>query len=102
MSLPPHRLCIVSQSTASEQEATPPSALDTTAPAVDKAVAGSTVSVLLPLPLAEAYDYRLPDGISVAPGMYVLVPLGRREAIGVVWGNGTGEVAADKLRDIAE
>jgi primosomal protein N' (replication factor Y) len=41
--------------------------------------------VLLPLPLANAYDYRAPPGAPVAIGSFVMVPLGRRQAIGVVW-----------------
>ena len=31
-------------------------------------VARRTVRVLLPLPLADAYDYSVPDGLDVAPG----------------------------------
>lgn len=62
----------------------------------------NTVRVLLPLPLGDAYDYRVPEGIFVAPGQFVVVPLGKRVLAGVVWGEGTGEVAPEKLRDIAE
>jgi primosomal protein N' (replication factor Y) (superfamily II helicase) len=54
-------------------------------------------AILLPLPLSGSYDY---FGEGIAPGDFVLVPLGRREMIGVVWGPGTGEVAASKLRPI--
>ena len=61
-----------------------------------------TVRVLLPLPLADAYDYSVPDGLDVALGQFVVVPLGKRETLGVVWGEGTGEVAAAKLRDVIE
>src|SRR5436190_9926923 len=61
-----------------------------------------TVRVLLPLPLADAYDYSVPEGLDVAPGRFVVVPLGRRETLGVVWGGGTGEVPAAKLRDVIE
>ncbi|HZB57186.1 MAG TPA: DEAD/DEAH box helicase, partial [Reyranella sp.] len=61
-----------------------------------------TVRVLLPLPLADAYDYSVPDGLEVAAGHFVIVPLGKRLTIGVVWGEGSGEVAANKLRDIEE
>ena len=61
---------------------------------------GATVAVLVPLPLAGAYDYRVPDGITVALGDFVTVPLGPRQISGVVWAAGTGEVAADRLRDI--
>jgi primosomal protein N' (replication factor Y) len=59
-----------------------------------------TVRVLLPLPLADAYDYSVPEGLEVAAGHFVVVPLGKREMVGVVWGEGTGEVPAAKLRDI--
>ncbi|UYN97792.1 MAG: primosomal protein N' [Enhydrobacter sp.] len=58
--------------------------------------------VLLPLPLADAYDYSVPEGIAVAPGDFVVVPLGKRETVGVVWGQGSGEVPRAKLRDIAD
>src|SRR5476649_284522 len=61
-----------------------------------------TVKVLLPLPLADAYDYSVPEWLEVAPGAFVIVPLGKRETLGVVWGDGTGEVAPEKLRDIIE
>jgi len=43
------------------------------------------VSVLLPQPLPEPFDYELPEGMEVAPGSFVVVPLGPREMIGVVW-----------------
>lgn len=61
-----------------------------------------TVSVLLPLPLADAYDYSVPQGLYVAVGHFVIVPLGKRETLGVVWGEGTGEVAVAKLRHVIE
>src|SRR5579862_3542816 len=60
------------------------------------------VSVLLPLPLAGAYDYRVPSGINVTPGDFVAVPLGRRKLAGVVWGAASGEVAATKIKSIDE
>ena len=43
--------------------------------------------VLLPLPLAGAYDYRVPEGMEPVPepGAFVQVPLGGRETLGVVW-----------------
>jgi primosomal protein N' (replication factor Y) len=40
--------------------------------------------------------------MAVAPGHFVVVPLGKRETVGVVWGEGSGEVAEAKLRDIVE
>jgi primosomal protein N' (replication factor Y) len=59
-----------------------------------------TIRVLLPLPLGDAYDYRVPEGMVVVPGHFVGVPLGKRETVGVVWGEGSGEVAPEKLRDV--
>ncbi len=59
-----------------------------------------TLRVLLPLPLANAYDY-LPAPVCVAEaGTVVVVPLGKRLMTGVVWGAGTGDVATDKLKAI--
>jgi primosomal protein N' (replication factor Y) len=43
------------------------------------------VSVLLPQPLPEPFDYLLPEGMEASPGDFVVVPLGPREMIGVVW-----------------
>src|SRR5579864_248315 len=60
------------------------------------------VSVLLPLPLSGAYDYRIRSGINVAAGDFVAVPLGKRELAGVVWGAASGDVAAEKLKSVAE
>jgi primosomal protein N' (replication factor Y) len=42
-------------------------------------------SVLLPLPLPEAFDYAVPEGLIVAVGDHVAVPLGSRRVRGVVW-----------------
>src|ERR1044072_6394187 len=67
-----------------------------------RATTPRTVRVLLPLPLADAYDYSVPEGLAVAAGHFVVVPLGKRLTIGVVWGEGSGEVAVNKLRDIEE
>lgn len=58
------------------------------------------ISVLLPLPLSGPYDYRIADNSSLTPGDFVRVPLGRREAVGIVWGPGTGEVPESKLRAV--
>ncbi len=66
----------------------------------DDGKARRRVGVLLPLPLTGPYDYAVPDDMDPAPGSFVLVPLGNRERIGVVWGDGAGDVADDKLKDI--
>jgi primosomal protein N' (replication factor Y) (superfamily II helicase) len=43
------------------------------------------VDVLLPVALDQAYSYRVPEGLAVAAGDLVSVPLGARQATGVVW-----------------
>jgi primosomal protein N' (replication factor Y) len=58
--------------------------------------------VLLPLPLAGAYDYSVPQELNVAPGDFVAVPLGRRQLVGVVWGEASGDVVDTKLKPIEE
>ena len=57
---------------------------------------------MLPLPLdAGTYDYRLPAGLEAGPGHFVVVPLGGREAIGVVWdGEPDAALPAHKLKNV--
>ena len=43
------------------------------------------VDVLVPVALDQAYSYRVPSGLEIAPGDVVVVPLGARESLGVVW-----------------
>jgi primosomal protein N' (replication factor Y) (superfamily II helicase) len=43
------------------------------------------VAVLLPYPFPGPFDYRVPDGLFPMAGDIVVVPLNRREEIGVVW-----------------
>src|SRR5918992_3911998 len=43
------------------------------------------VDVLVPVALDHAYSYVVPPEMAVAPGDVVTVPLGPREAVGVVW-----------------
>ena len=69
-----------------------------TRPASDQREA---VSVLLPLPLVAPYDYLVPADLAVEPGSYVEVPLGGRQATGVVWGTAKGGVDPEKLREIS-
>ncbi len=52
--------------------------------------------VLLPLAIAGPYSYRVPVGMTLAPGDYVEVPLGPRSYIGVVWD--TRETGGTNLR----
>jgi primosomal protein N' (replication factor Y) len=60
--------------------------------------AQSCAGVLLPLPLAGAYDYKLPAGVEVARGLLVMAPLGPREVLGVVWGPADGGVGGNRLK----
>ena len=39
------------------------------------------VSVLLPQPLPEPFDYELPEGMEAAPGSFVVAPLGPRASV---------------------
>lgn len=43
------------------------------------------VSILLPLPLPEAFDYAVPEGMELGLGDIVEAPLGKQTRIGVVW-----------------
>jgi len=58
--------------------------------------AAARAGVLLPLPLAGAYDYRL--AASLPRGTLVEAPLGSRRVLGVVWGESDGSVADEKLK----
>jgi len=48
-------------------------------------MARRVVDVLVPVALDQAYSYAVPPDMAVAPGDVVAVPLGPREALGVVW-----------------
>src|SRR5262245_44975829 len=48
-------------------------------------MARRVVDVLVPVALDHAYSYVVPAEMAVAPGDVVAVPLGPREAMGVVW-----------------
>ncbi|WP_184265404.1 primosomal protein N' [Novispirillum itersonii] len=61
---------------------------------------GTQVAVLLPLPLAGAYDYRVPAGCTVCDGQAVRVPLGRRQETGIVWGAGRSGLDPAKIRPL--
>jgi primosomal protein N' (replication factor Y) (superfamily II helicase) len=67
--------------------------------------AAARVQVLLPLPLAGAYDYAVAEGEEYRPGDFVAAPLGRRLLPGVVWAMGPADpenpLPEKKLRRIA-
>ncbi|MEA2977741.1 MAG: hypothetical protein QOF19_3261 [Alphaproteobacteria bacterium] len=61
------------------------------------------VDVLVPVALDQAYSYQVPDGIELAPGDIVSVPLGPHECTGVVWGEGTARPGLhNRLKDVSE
>lgn len=62
--------------------------------------AGEAVAVLTTQPLGGTLDYAAPEG-GVAAGAFVVVPLGPRRVIGVVWGPGEGGFDRARLRAIA-
>ncbi|MGC2601844.1 MAG: DEAD/DEAH box helicase family protein, partial [Rhodomicrobium sp.] len=56
----------------------------------------NTVPILLPLALSEPYTYTVPDGEELAPGTFVVVPLGPMKRLGVVWrASGSGQKPFD-------
>jgi primosomal protein N' (replication factor Y) (superfamily II helicase) len=64
-----------------------------------------TARVILLTQALGPLDYRVPDGMDVGPGSVVIVPLGPRRMMGVVWDQGIfdGEVYEEKrLRNIIE
>src|SRR4051812_22797174 len=65
--------------------------------------AGRRVPVLLPLPLAGAYDYAVPEELDLAQGDYVAVPLGNRQVLGVVWEpeESAASVAPSRLKPVS-
>ena len=69
---------------------------------MDSGAAAGAVPVLLPLPLNQSYDYLVPPDLALSAGAVVRVPLGGREAIGVVWDRepGARKVAASKLKPV--
>ncbi len=66
-------------------------------------LAKRVIDVLVPVALDQAYTYRVPGGLELAPGDLVTVPLGPRALTGVVWGEGTVRPGLDnRLKDVAE
>jgi primosomal protein N' (replication factor Y) (superfamily II helicase) len=60
--------------------------------------------VLLLNPALGPLDYRVPHGMTVAPGSIVIAPLGPRQMVGVVWEEdrmpSAGEVGDNRLRNL--
>ncbi len=63
------------------------------------------VDVLVPVALDQTYSYRVPEGLELAPGDLVAVPLGARgDCMGVVWAdNATPNPRLhNRMKDVAE
>ena len=56
------------------------------------------VSVLVPVKFAGALTYKVAKDQDLSAGDFVLVPLGRREVIGVVWDSKVEYFEADKKK----
>jgi primosomal protein N' (replication factor Y) (superfamily II helicase) len=70
------------------------------APGTNRAM--KRVPVMLPYPFPGPFDYRVPPDLDPKPGDVVLVPLNRREEIGVVWDSPADtSVPERKLKPIA-
>lgn len=59
--------------------------------------------ILIPVAIDRPYSYRIPDGMELAPGDVVAVPLGPRTVLGAVWRlhDTAGGVAHNRLKDVA-
>jgi primosomal protein N' (replication factor Y) len=66
----------------------------------NSAIPLKTLSVLVPAPLGNVYDYLPPDKDWPETGAFVEVPFGGRTMFGVVWGDGKGNVPKEKLKAI--
>ena len=71
----------------------------------ERAAQGGVADILAPVAVDTAYSYRIPQGLRLAPGQFVEVPLGRSHATGVVWSvrdqaSGDNLKAIEKLRDL--
>ncbi len=61
------------------------------------------VPVLLPVPLATPLDYAVPAGMAApAPGAFVVVPLGPRRIVGVVWDGDSGAPPPGRVKPLIE
>ena len=65
-------------------------------------MAERTVDVLVPVAVDSPYTYRIPEGLTLAPGDIVAVPLGARRVIGCVWPAGRSRVPVGaKLKSVS-
>ncbi|MBV9654851.1 MAG: primosomal protein N' [Acetobacteraceae bacterium] len=60
------------------------------------------VPVLLPYPFDRPFDYVVPEDLDVRPGAVVLVPLNRRESVGVVWDGAPDDaIPVERLKPVS-
>ncbi|WDR01648.1 primosomal protein N' [Devosia algicola] len=59
------------------------------------------VAVMVGVAVEGPYSYRVPDGMTVERGSIVVVPLGPRPTLGVVWGQPRDSFAHNRLKDIS-
>ena len=59
---------------------------------------------MVPVALDRTYSYRVPDGLELSPGDIVAVPLGARDAMGVVWADNPAPDPRlhNRLKDVSE
>ncbi len=62
------------------------------------------VQVLFPVNVPGAFDYGVPEGMSVHEGDFIFAPIGKQVKLGVVWSIGLNDTAinSDKLRHIVQ
>src|SRR5947209_6902702 len=67
-------------------------------------MAPRVLDALVPVALDQAYSYRVPEGLELAPGDLVTVPLGARMATGVAWADNpkSNPRLDNRMRDIEE
>ncbi len=63
---------------------------------------GDIVAVVVGVAVDVAYSYKVPLGMAVTYGSIVLVPLGTRQTLGVVWGRPKDNKAHNRLKDIIQ
>ena len=63
---------------------------------------GPVVAVMVSVAVDGPYSYRVPEGMAVERGSIVVVPLGPRPTLGVVWGEPKDNFAHNRLKDILE
>ena len=76
----------------------------TTRTSTASASATRVVDVLVPVALNQAYSYRVPHGMELAPGDVICVPLGPREVVAVVWAENASPDPRlhNRLKDVGE